>query len=316
MRGLASHRKDGAAVAIGSRFHLSGAHAAKRTFSRRAVASFQSLLGGIVGARTVAGQPIHDLQCGFKLVSRHAAQLTFPALHVERWAFDAELLVLAARRNIPVAEVPVSWHEVEGSRVGLISGSLQMAREVLVMCLSYGLGIWTDDLPQAFLDAALERGTHPSGAAASRFDRARDLQRHAADAVGLLARVHRANAPASPEHVTIRRRDPLVGLGEPEAGVRGAPALPPPAHHDPAAFAVAAQAALAAEAAKRAFVPSGGSGGARHSGAYSAPHDLAARKSTVEEPSRSGPGGPPPRSGSHATRATAARPPRRVSGMA
>lgn len=38
---------------------------------------------------------IKDTQCGFKLMTRKTAQLIFPNLHIEKWAFDVELLYLA-----------------------------------------------------------------------------------------------------------------------------------------------------------------------------------------------------------------------------
>ena len=198
-------RADAAAVVVGSRAHISGPHAAKRSLLRRVLGgAFQALLGALGGgARATSGAPIRDTQCGFKAFSRHAAQLLFPALHVERWAFDVELLQLAERRHIPIVvreggrrvgwfhdsrllwlpsphprpqqEVPVAWHEVDGSQVGLVSASLQMARDVLAMRLCYGLGLWTDALPPAYLAASIKRGVHPSGATVSRFEAAREM---------------------------------------------------------------------------------------------------------------------------------------------
>jgi dolichyl-phosphate beta-glucosyltransferase len=42
-----------------------------------------------------AGVPdIKDTQCGFKLFTRKSANALFSNIHVERWAFDVELLYL------------------------------------------------------------------------------------------------------------------------------------------------------------------------------------------------------------------------------
>ncbi|RYG49400.1 hypothetical protein EON67_06725 [archaeon] len=41
-------------------------------------------------------------------------------------------------------EVPVTWHEVAGSKVDLVSASLQMARDIVVIRMCYFLGIWSD----------------------------------------------------------------------------------------------------------------------------------------------------------------------------
>jgi dolichyl-phosphate beta-glucosyltransferase len=58
---------------------------------------FHSLLSAVVG-----GHGIRDTQCGFKLFTREAARELFPPLHIERWAFDVELVYLAARNGIPM----------------------------------------------------------------------------------------------------------------------------------------------------------------------------------------------------------------------
>lgn len=42
----------------------------------------------------VLGFNIRDTQCGFKIFSRDAAKILFATQHLERWAFDVELLFL------------------------------------------------------------------------------------------------------------------------------------------------------------------------------------------------------------------------------
>jgi dolichyl-phosphate beta-glucosyltransferase len=48
---------------------------------------------------------IKDTQCGFKLFTRDTAQLLFSNLHLERWAFDIELIYIAEMFKVPLAEV-------------------------------------------------------------------------------------------------------------------------------------------------------------------------------------------------------------------
>ena len=91
---------------------------------------------------------IKDTQCGFKLFTRKAATLLFSNLHLERWAFDIEIIFLAERFHVPLTEVSVNWHEVAGSKLiqsklDVITTSLSMARDMLCVRLSYLLGIWT-----------------------------------------------------------------------------------------------------------------------------------------------------------------------------
>lgn len=85
---------------------------------------------------------IHDTQCGFKLFTREAARLLFPVMHIERWAFDVELLFLASKWRIPMVEVPVNWHEVEGSKLDVFSSTIQMLRDLFTIRTCYMLGLW------------------------------------------------------------------------------------------------------------------------------------------------------------------------------
>ncbi|TPP57441.1 Dolichyl-phosphate beta-glucosyltransferase [Fasciola gigantica] len=57
---------------------------------------------------------VRDTQCGFKLFSRSAARVLFHNLHVERWAFDVDLLYLAKHFDMQIVEVPVCWQEIGG----------------------------------------------------------------------------------------------------------------------------------------------------------------------------------------------------------
>lgn len=92
--------------------------------------------------RIVGVGHIRDTQCGFKLFSRAAAQQIFPAQHLPTWIFDVELLLLAKELGIPVAEVPIEWHEVPGSKLNVVSASLQMLRDLLIVRANHLLGRW------------------------------------------------------------------------------------------------------------------------------------------------------------------------------
>jgi dolichyl-phosphate beta-glucosyltransferase len=69
--------------------------------------------------------------------------LTFLALTwQEGWIFDIELITLALMAGIPTAEVPITWNEVEGSKMQLMKDSIQMAIDLLIIRANYGLGRW------------------------------------------------------------------------------------------------------------------------------------------------------------------------------
>ncbi|KAL7274421.1 dolichyl-phosphate beta-glucosyltransferase [Rhizina undulata] len=129
---------DGFGVSVGSRAHMVTTDAVvKRSFVRNFLMhSFHTLL------RTFGIRHIRDTQCGFKLFSRKAVKDIFPYMHTEGWIFDIEILLLASYKNIPVVEVPVSWHEVAGTKMVLVRDSIQMAWDLSVVRQGYWWGVY------------------------------------------------------------------------------------------------------------------------------------------------------------------------------
>jgi dolichyl-phosphate beta-glucosyltransferase len=72
--------------------------------------------------RIATGLPISDTQCGFKLFRADAAREIFSRQGLDRFGFDAEVLYIARQRGFNIAEVPVRWNHVEGSKVGMLTG--------------------------------------------------------------------------------------------------------------------------------------------------------------------------------------------------
>ncbi|KAK6023682.1 RNA polymerase Rpb3/Rpb11 dimerization domain protein, partial [Ostertagia ostertagi] len=93
-----------------------------------------------------SSRTVRDTQCGFKLFTRAAAARVFPVLHVERWAFDVELIYLCELWMIPIVEISVTWHEVEGSKIVPVISWLQMGRDLILIWFRYRFGIWTDTM--------------------------------------------------------------------------------------------------------------------------------------------------------------------------
>lgn len=73
---------------------------------------------GIV--RTVLSASFSDAQCGFKAITRRAAERLLPLVQDDSWFFDTELLVLAERSGLRIHEVPVDWRDDPDSRVDIV----------------------------------------------------------------------------------------------------------------------------------------------------------------------------------------------------
>jgi dolichyl-phosphate beta-glucosyltransferase len=73
---------------------------------------------------------IADTQCGFKMFRREAAQAIFSRQKTAGFAFDVEILFLARRLSLAIAEIPVNWVAQPGSKVNLVTDSLRMLWDI------------------------------------------------------------------------------------------------------------------------------------------------------------------------------------------
>ena len=129
-------------AAMGSRAHLQEDAATKRSLVRTIL-----MLGFHFFVSLLVSANVKDTQCGFKLFTKDAAVSIFETLHLRRWAFDTEIILLCNRLGIAIEEVPVPWHEVDGSKLdtsklALAIVSLTMLRDMVCVRACYTLGIW------------------------------------------------------------------------------------------------------------------------------------------------------------------------------
>ncbi len=111
----------GADAAIASR-GISGARVPTRQpFYRELMGKIFNLLVRII---TLPG--IYDTQCGFKLFRCPIAQSVFQKLTITGFGFDVEALYLVRQSGGRIAEIPVEWHDVRGSKVSPLRDALRM----------------------------------------------------------------------------------------------------------------------------------------------------------------------------------------------
>lgn len=72
---------------------------------------------------------LRDTQCGFKAFRQAACQEIFSRQQVEGFAFDVEVLLLAARLGYVVEDLPVEWINSPESHVEIVADSLRMLRD-------------------------------------------------------------------------------------------------------------------------------------------------------------------------------------------
>jgi glycosyltransferase involved in cell wall biosynthesis len=123
---LFSALESGAQVAIGSRWLDSSLQFQRQSLKRQLLSRVYNMF-----LRLILLFPYRDTQCGFKAFTREAAARIFPRQRITRWGFDPEILYLAHRLRLKVAEVPVAWGHEEGSQMHVWRDGVRMAWDAL-----------------------------------------------------------------------------------------------------------------------------------------------------------------------------------------
>jgi len=76
-------------------------------------------------SQRIMGVKVSDFTCGFKCFTKKAAKKIFAKQHINRWAFDAEILFLAKKYGFSVSEFPVEWKDVRGTKVRFPQDAIQ-----------------------------------------------------------------------------------------------------------------------------------------------------------------------------------------------
>jgi dolichyl-phosphate beta-glucosyltransferase len=111
-------------VLIGDRQHAQSDIAVRQTWVRERMGqTFNVLL------RALTGVPWRDTQCGFKAFRLRAAREIFQRQTLDGFAFDVEVLLLAARLGFRIESRPVTWRNSPDSKVRIVRDSLRMLRD-------------------------------------------------------------------------------------------------------------------------------------------------------------------------------------------
>jgi dolichyl-phosphate beta-glucosyltransferase len=118
-------RESGAPIAIGSR-------ALDETLIRRKQPWYRRTMGKTFNlfVRLFSIRGIRDTQCGFKWFEGNLARDLFSRATIDRFAYDVEILSMARRRGVEIAEVPVVWINSPQSKVAVVIDSIRMLRDL------------------------------------------------------------------------------------------------------------------------------------------------------------------------------------------
>ena len=112
-------------VAIGSRLSR-GSNVTQRSFKRELTSRTYNKL---IWSLFFVGFP--DAQCGFKAMTRQAAQAIIPHVQNNNWFFDTELLIIAEKRGYRIGVVPVAWDDDPSSTVNVVKTATEDIKGLL-----------------------------------------------------------------------------------------------------------------------------------------------------------------------------------------
>ncbi|MGH9715740.1 MAG: dolichyl-phosphate beta-glucosyltransferase [Candidatus Acidiferrales bacterium] len=130
-------------AAIESRSDIAiGSRAMDRTLIAVHQSRFREVAGIIFNrlVRVITGLTIEDTQCGFKAFRLPACRVIFEQQRIAGFGFDPEILFLARRHGLRVAEVPVCWSHDPGTKVQVYRDSVVMFLDLLRIRLNYASG--------------------------------------------------------------------------------------------------------------------------------------------------------------------------------
>ena len=80
--------------------------------------------------RMLSGMPFSDTQCGFKAFNMVKFRPLLDLMTIDRFGFDVEFLFVAKYHGLRLAEIPVRWNDVAGSKVSVLRDTLRMVDEL------------------------------------------------------------------------------------------------------------------------------------------------------------------------------------------
>ncbi len=80
--------------------------------------------------RKMSGLDFTDTQCGFKAFNMVQFRPLLDMMTIDRFGFDVEFLFVAKHNGLRLAEIPVRWNDVAGSKVSAFRDTRRMFNEL------------------------------------------------------------------------------------------------------------------------------------------------------------------------------------------
>lgn len=128
---------EGYPVVIASRRHPDSVIERPQGWMRQRLGRLFNLL-----VRGLLSLPFNDTQCGFKCFTREAAGEIFTRARLNAFVFDVEILLIARKLGYAVREIPISWSDFAGSKVGFRANIFPILRELFTIYINDRRGVY------------------------------------------------------------------------------------------------------------------------------------------------------------------------------
>lgn len=92
--------------------------------------------------KSMSGLRFLDTQCGFKAFNMLKFRPLLDLMTIDRFGFDVEFLFVAKHNGLRLAEIPVKWNDVEGSKVSVLRDTRRMFTELYQIRRNAKAGIY------------------------------------------------------------------------------------------------------------------------------------------------------------------------------
>jgi dolichyl-phosphate beta-glucosyltransferase len=120
-------------IAIGSRALALSEIVKKQPWWRQ---NMGKLFNKLVKALVI--EDFKDTQCGFKVFRGDIARNLFKEAHIDRFAYDVEILAIGKKKGCKIVEAPVRWINSPESKVNPVRDSIQMLFDLLKIRMTIG----------------------------------------------------------------------------------------------------------------------------------------------------------------------------------
>jgi len=100
---------------------------------------YRFFLGKILNllTKSILSIKLNDSQCGYKLYKKKSAKAIFSIMTNNGFAHDLEIVLISAKKNLFIQELPVKWTHKDGSKLNIFYDPIKMFLSIIALRIKY-----------------------------------------------------------------------------------------------------------------------------------------------------------------------------------